>query len=319
MSSLTIIPGFKGRITINAPLAHLTTWRLGGPAEFLVEPDNEEDLLLACNFARKEGKQITVLGKGSNVLISDAGVQGLVLLYRRSSENLTICTDKSAVYAPAGVSLPILSTKAAHAGFCGFEFFCHIPGTIGGAVAGNAGTGGISGPSTQDVLSSVRVWDPASGVVKNISANALDFAYRRSRVVDDRLVILSAEFRATGHDSPHSIFKRHLSIITRRKAIQPWEQYTAGSVFKLASNHLEAPHSPGWYIDQVGLKEARVGGAYVSSLHANWIINDGNAKSVDVLKLMRKITETVLKRFNILLVPEVQLVGQHQTMLVYDH
>lgn len=139
----------------------------------------------------------------------------------------------------------------------------------------------------------------------------MEYQHRHSRPYDDGLVILSADTKATGHDAFDAIPGRHRDITIGRKKLQPQGQYVAGSVFKVAPQHADGNCSPGWLIDKAGLKGARVGGAFVSEQHANWIINDGTASSTDVLLLMRRIKECVHVRFGIQLVPEVRYIGQN--------
>ena len=271
----------------------------------LVLPCDMEDLLHTCLFARQHNLPLYVLGKGSNVLIGDAGLRGLVVLIRHGV--IALDADIGLVQADAGAMLPALARHAARAGLGGFEFLCDIPGTVGGAVAGNAGSGGPQGPSMRDVVAGVDVWDPQTGKVQSLPASALAFTYRGTALQQDGRVILSAQLRALHRDAPAAILARHREVIAHRRARQPGEPHTVGSVFRLGTHHQDAPKAPGRYIEQAGLKLARVGGAYVSDHHANWIINDGSATSAHVLALMQRIQETVLSLFGVELEPEVRI------------
>lgn len=303
MSSL--IPNFKGTILREEPLAPYTTWRIGGPAEFLLEPRDTVDLLRACAFAVERGIPLQVLGNGSNVLIDDDGLEGFVIRLRWGSATCSIVDG--VMHATAGMMLPALAARAARAGYAGLEFLCAIPGTLGGGVAGNAGRGKVHGLAMEHVLQSVEVWDPLLRVVRTVGVSELGFSFRHSRVPEQGWIVLSAEINLPRRDEPAAIFARHREIITARRGKFPQRCATAGSVFRVAPEHADEERTAGWFVERVGLKGARIGGAVVSPIHANWIINDCHATAADVRRLMSFIADTVYREFGIRLEPEVKV------------
>jgi len=305
MNHLALIPGYRGKIARDEPLAPYTTWHIGGPAEYLLEPEDIDDLLRICTFAAKRGIPLRVLGNGSNVLIDDAGLDGFVVRLRWPSSSCHI--EDGVMRATAGMMLPALATRAARAGYAGLEFLSAIPGTLGGAVAGNAGRGKVHGIAIQHVLHAVQIWDPLPRAVRRVLVPELDFGYRRSSVSEYGWIVLSAEICLPERDVPAAILTRQREIIAKRRAKYPHDRATAGSVFRMAPKHENAEHTPGWFIEQAGLKGARIGGAFVSPIHANWIINDGTATAADIQALMEHISDTVHREFGVRLLPEVRL------------
>lgn len=308
---MNMIPGYAGEIARDVPLAPYTTWRIGGPAEYFLEPINTAELLHICAFAAERGIPLQVLGNGSNVLIDDAGLAGFVVRLRCTAADCRIDADAGTLQATAGVMLPALAARAAHAGWTGLEFICAIPGTLGGAIAGNAGVGGLHGPAMQSVLNIVEIWDPLLRRVRQLTVPELTYGYRRSNVREHDWVILSAQLRLTGREEPAAIIARHREICARRRGKFPPERATAGSVFRLAAEREGEERTPGWLIEHAGLKGTRVGGAFVSPVHANWIVNDGSATAADVRQLMTRISETVRREYGVPLVPEVCLLTGH--------
>jgi len=306
-----LIPNFRGTIFREEPLAPYTTWRIGGPAEFLLEPRDTVDLLRACTFAAERGIPLQVLGNGSNVLIDDDGLEGFVVRLRWGSANC--CIVDGVMHATAGMMLPALAGRAAHAGYAGLEFLCAVPGTLGGAIAGNAGRGKAHGIAMQHVLQSVEVWDPLLRVVRTATVPELGFSFRRSRVPEHGWIVLSAEIRLPERDEPTAIFARHRQVIAGRQGKFPQHCATAGSVFRLAPEHVDEERTAGWFIERAGLKGIRIGDVVVSPVHANWIINEGHASAADVRSLMALIIDTVYREFGVRLMPEVKvLAGSRQ-------
>lgn len=286
----------------NVILAPYTTWRIGGPAAYLLEPRSEDDLLLALELARAERMPISVIGRGSNVLVDDKGVRGLVVVLQRSLSSHGIDAGVGTVGAGAGVPLPMLARRAAAGGVAGFDFLIGIPGSVGGGVIMNAGIGGRSGRCLDDVLVSARVIETPSATVRTLNRAACGLRYRGSTIGDRGWIVLSVTFVGTpGHESG-VLFAEQRRITQRRREKQPLTRKTSGSVFV----HPEGTHSAGWYLDRCGLKGYRVGGASVSHMHANWIENTGDAKADDVRELMDVMRSSVLERFGIALVAEIR-------------
>ena len=287
------------------PLAPYTTWDIGGQAEILVEPESVEHILEAYQYAQAAHSPITILGRGSNTLIDDAGIPGVVLCLRNSFDKVTVDLDRQRVQAQAGCPLPKLAVKAGQQGLAGFEFLIGIPGTVGAGVAINAGVGGVTGIAISERLESVRTLDLQTGRVQERSAADIGLRYRHSDLLH-RQWVLEATFRAEKLDDVAAIKNRQKEVLKKRAAKQPLQRHTSGSVFKQPQGGEPA----GWYIDQAGLKGYRVGDAVVSPTHANWIENSGEATAQNVRELMTHIQELVQAKFGVKLEREVRFLPQ---------
>jgi UDP-N-acetylmuramate dehydrogenase len=276
-----------------------TTLRIGGPADYFAEPDNEEDLIALVLWARRRGLPFRVIGSGANLLVSDAGVRGLVIQNRNCRGSLQARTGT--LYVGSGVQLADAASYCAGRGWSGLEWAVGIPGTVAGAIVGNAGAfGGYIG----NVVRSVTVLDQA-GQVTQFSAGDCGFVYRGSRFKGQwpqHLVLLGAALTLTRQDVA-AIQRTIAEYVTRREAAQPWEP-SAGSVFKRT-----AAHPAGWLIEQVGLKGQRVGDAQISPKHANFIVNLGQATAGDVLALITMAQRAVRERFGVDLELELEQVS----------
>lgn len=288
------------RIRKAVPLAPYTTWNIGGPAEFFAEPRSQEELEELVAHARRVGLRLTVLGRGSNVLIDDAGIGGLVICTRMLHSPPVFGLDTMTV--AAGHPMPRIAVTAGKQGRGGLDFLIGIPGTIGAGVAINAGLGGVTGTAIDSVLIDVRLLDIATGQMWLEAASALDLRYRHSNLPERGLWVMEAKLRATPAVDPEAPGRLQREILGKRKAKQPLQKHTSGSVFKQP----EGGKPAGWYIDQAGLKGLRVGGASVSAVHANWIENDGTASARDVLRLIGEVSGAVSGEFGIVLEREVQ-------------
>ncbi|HHT54826.1 MAG TPA: UDP-N-acetylmuramate dehydrogenase [Clostridiales bacterium] len=283
----------------DAPLCEYSTFRVGGPAALLSFPVDEAGLLSAIRAAVTYKTKFIVIGNGSNILFSDDGFDGLVISTQRL-RNIEICGNT--LVAGCGAPLSAITRAAARAGLSGLEFAHGIPGSCGGAVFMNAGA---YGSEISDVLRSVRCYDVEAGVVCGIPAPELGLAYRHSVFMDnDRLVILSAEFCLEPGETL-CIEARMSEIINKRRASQPLEYPSAGSVFK---------RRPGYYmgkiIEESGLKGCRIGGAAVSEKHAGFIVNTGGASARDVLALVEHIKAVILKNYGFEPECEIRFVGR---------
>lgn len=281
------------------PLAPLTTWRIGGQAQWLVEPEREA-CIDALRAARARGLPHWFLGRGSNILVADAGLPGLVLMTRNTLQGLH--REGSFLVAEAGVSLPRLAKAAAAEGFVGYEFLIGIPGTVGGAVVMNAGFKPGDPRDTRALLAEVEVLE-GDGSTRWISRNALQAGYRSTCLQDEpERFVLRARFRLSTPGEPE-----HIRAITRehllaRKRTQPLTRPTAGSIFRATRDGVPAAV----LIDQAGLKGAAEGGAIVSHKHANWIENLEGATAADIIALVRLIRERVHKLYGVFLQPEIR-------------
>lgn len=285
-----------GKLSENHPLKKYTTWRIGGLAELFYEPSNKEDCLKVYIKCVQENVPVTFIGGGSNLLISDNGIAGLVIYTKGLSELEWL---GESVRADAGLSLTYLSKMASEKGLSGLEFAAGIPGTLGGAVVMNAGA---NGHSISEVVKEVKVITK-QGELKIYSNKELDFSYRSSILQKTKELVLSVDLSLEKGDAIK--IKRKIEENLRfRKERQPIKLPNAGSVFKNPQGD-----SAGRLIEAVGAKGWRVGDAQVSKLHANFIVNLGDANANDVNKLIEEVRQAVLEKFAIVLETEVILLG----------
>lgn len=292
------------RLWPNAPLAPLTTIGTGGRAGLLLTADDLPALVSVLGLLERDQVTWICLGAGSNFLVADEGYPGVIVKLGESFQyvkGLPECTSTTngsvIVTAGAAAPLPQLAAAAAEAGLAGLDFACGIPGTVGGAVAMNAGA---YGRSLVDVLEEVEV--ASSSGVKWLPAAALDCGYRYCNLPAGTIVT-SARFRLT-RDDAQAVLKCHHSILQQRRRVQPQGVRTFGSTFKNPSGQ-----GAGRLIEAAGLKGVRRGGAEISRVHANFVVNLGDATTADVLALMSLVREEVQKSCGVVLEPEVRLVG----------
>ncbi len=280
-----------------APLARFSTMRVGGPADLLATAHNAFELRALVRFARAHDLPLTLLGRGSNLVISDRGVRGLVVHVRAEGSRI----DGGAYVAEAGIPMARAATETQKAGLSGLEFGLAIPGTVGGAVWANAGA---HGADVASVLESADIL-LADGSEARIPAGELGLAYRESRLKHrPGEVVIGARFRLA--PASEDEIKARLDDIRRwRQAHQPLGIPSAGSTFR---NPAEGP-SAGALIEAAGLKGAQEGGATVSEKHANFIVNDRRGTAADVRRLMDRVRETVLAASGVDLVPEIVFAG----------
>ena len=279
-------------------LSPYTTWKIGGPALYLVEPAFEK-LPEVIDWAKFRDMPIYFLGRGSNLLIDDAGLPGLAIVTRNSLTGLRCEGDY--IVAESGVFLPHLSKFAAREGFSGFEFLIGIPGTVGGAIAMNAG---LTVFRPREMTAIVQDFDVLNldGSIETLTMGDVNAGYRHTDLLDGKRLILQARFRLDESGDPTEIKRNTFEHLAERKRKQPLDKPTAGSTFKSPPGSKGA----GWYIEQAGLKGFQVGGARVSPVHANWIENLGSATAADVRQLIEHIQQTVKDRLEVSLETEVR-------------
>lgn len=288
-----------GRVDADAPSAPLTTYRCGGPLRVLVRAVRDDDLRRVAEvLAPLPAIPVLVMGRGSNLLISDRGFDGVAVVLGGDFERVDLDSERARVDAGAAVPLPVLARQAAKAGVGGLEFFVGIPGSVGGAVRMNAGG---HGAETADVVVDARVFDLAVGEPRAVALADLGLGYRRS-ALGPRDVVLAARF-AGRSDDPAACETRIDEIVRWRREHQPGGQ-NAGSVFTNPPGD-----TAGRLIDACGLKGLGVGGVVVSRKHANFFAASSGAHADDVLALIRLVQNRVESATGVRLVPEVQLVG----------
>ena len=281
-------------------LAGYTTWKVGGPAQWFSEPDSKAQLLEHVHWSRQQGLPLQLIGAGSNLLISDAGLPGLVICTRRL-QGAQLDAVSGLVEAEAGEPIPTLARRAAKAGLAGLEWSVGIPGTVGGAVVMNAGA---QGGCVAESLIDVTLLDPAKGEPFVLQANELEYAYRHSRLQAEAWIVLSARFQLHPDPQPASVGERTSANLHSRTSTQPYQLPSCGSVFRNPE-----PQKAGRLIEALGLKGQRLGGAEVSTLHANFIVNTGAARAADMDGLIRQIQAVVHSAHGLTLHPEVMRLG----------
>ena len=291
-------PGLRAAVS----LADFTTWKVGGAAQWFCEPEGNDQVIGLAHWARHQGLPLQVIGAGSNLLISDQGLAGLTLCQRRL-QGSQLDGVTGLIEAQAGEPIPTLARRAARAGLGGLEWAVGIPGTVGGAVVMNAGA---QGGCTSEWLEEVTVFDPnGDGEPFVLASRDLAFAYRHSRLQQEPLVVLSARFRLRAGLDPAAVGQRTSANLRSRTSSQPYQQPSCGSVFRNPE-----PQKAGQLIEALGLKGLSVGGAEVSSLHANFIVNTGAARASDMDQLIALVQQRVRQAHAIDLHPEVQRLGR---------
>jgi len=294
------LAGTKCLIQPQVALANLTSFRVGGQAQWYVAPQNINEVEASFEWLQKHHLPLTLMGAGSNLLVSDRGIEGLVLCTRHLSYS-KFDLENGTVTAGAGEALPKLAWKAAKYGCKGLEWSVGIPGTVGGAVVMNAGA---HTSSTENVLVSVKVINP-DGKIETLTAQDLNYSYRSSSLQNDQRLVIEATFQLQPGFSKEEVRAITSQNLHMRKQSQPYDKPSCGSVFR-------NPHDykAGWLIEQLGLKGYMIGGAQVAQRHANFILNYNQAKAIDILNLINYVQEQVEKHWTICLHPEVKLLGQ---------
>lgn len=284
-------------VRLDEPLSEHTTFKIGGPADIFVTPDDIDeigDILIACEDA---GMPYFILGCGSDLLVSDAGYHGVVISL--TEELIGVSAEGTKLICQAGVTLREASEMACELGLSGLEFACGIPGSVGGACYMNAGA---YGGCIADVLDEVRVLTHAGNIVE-LGVDELNLGYRQSRIADEGLVLLSATFALRKGD-PDDIRERMEDLTQQREEKQPLELPSAGSTFKRPEGYFA-----GKLITDAGLKGYQVGGAAVSRKHAGFVVNLGGATASDVRAVIAHVQDEVMRQFGVKLEPEVRFLG----------
>ena len=303
-----------GRVAASAPVAPLTTFKVGGPADLLVEPRTGDELVRVLELAERHAVPCTLLGGGSNVIVADAGVRGLVVHPRGG----TIRLDEPPAHLPqaaaglvsadAAVTINALVRWTVGRGLAGLEAWAGTPGTVGGGIYGNAHWGGRL---LSELLHDATLWSPRTGL-GTVPADAMEFGYDRSRLQRTGEVLVRARFIVQPGE-PSELRAVARQSLAYRKRTQPLHAPSAGCVFQnpQAGDRVPAgiPHSAGALIDRAGLKGFRVGGASVSPVHANFIVNDGGASARDIRALVERCRSQVRERFGVELRDEIVWLG----------
>lgn len=295
---LLVDPDFEGDVYPNEPMARHTSYRIGGPARFYVQVFTLRALTELVRTCRKNEVDWVIIGKGSNILVSDKGYPGVVITLGDDFRSCFFDEKRSCFIVGAGCSLSSLVQEAFKRSLAGLEFAVGTPGTVGGAIRMNAGS---SDEWIGSRTISVTTFLPERGL-KRYSGNDIEWVYRSSSLSPHEVIV---ECEIAVESNPASYIRGKMEgQLARRKKSQPLNLPSCGSVFKNAPEH-----SAGAMIEEVGLKGHSIGGAQVSELHANFIVNTGAAKAADVIALMTLIQEKVEEYYGIELQPEVRFLG----------
>ncbi|WP_017727210.1 UDP-N-acetylmuramate dehydrogenase [Halalkalibacterium ligniniphilum] len=287
-----------GDVRLNEPLSNHTTWKIGGPADLFIVPKNIEGLVESMNVLDANKIPWRAIGRGSNLLVADGGIEGAVIKLDKGLDELEI--DGEEIRVGGGYPLIKLATVISREGLSGLEFAGGIPGSVGGAVFMNAGA---HGSDISKILTKAKILFQ-NGRLEWLTNEELEFSYRTSRLQTEKGICVEAVFQLERGDQ--EVIKQELQKNKDyRRQSQPWNYPTCGSVFR---NPL--PHYAGQLIEKAGLKGHRIGGAQISDMHANFIVNVGNAKAQDVLALINHVKATIYEAFHVQMETEVEIIGR---------
>ena len=288
----------ESRVLVDELMKNHTTYGIGGPVDLFVLPSNKEDLIKVFEISKKYNQEVNVVGSGSNLLVSDNGIRGVVICIKNCLNNLDVEDNK--IYAECGVMLGKLVKHSIKNNLKGLENLIGVPGTLGGALIMNAGAWG---GEISNCLESVELIDPDKNEVITLAKSEIDFSYRSSSFKNGS-ILLSALFHMDYSDKTMIEDSSKIAQFGR-KDTQPLNYRSAGSVFKNPSKEKPA----GMLIDKAGLKGLTIGGAQISEKHANFFINKENAKANDMLMLIKKAKNMVKEKFDVDMNLEVKLMG----------
>ncbi len=292
----------QDRILLQAPMSEHTTLHIGGPADILVTAQSAQEIAYLIQTANAFGIPLMMLGNGSNLLVKDGGIRGLVVQF--GEEMAAITVEGTKLTSKAGASLAAVTKAAARHGLTGLCFACGIPGTVGGGVYMNAGAYG--GELKESIIEVEAI--TADGEIHVYSCEEMHFGYRYSRAQEEMMIITSVTFQLSYGDTA-AIWADMKEFNRRRNEKQPMDVPSAGSTFKRPEGHFA-----GQLIDLSGLRGVKVGDAQVSEKHAGFLVNTGNATAADFLSLIALVQKTVQEKHGVLLTPEVRIVGEDSTM-----
>ena len=294
--ALTQILGAQNVLT-NEPMARHATFKIGGPADILATPQNAEQITRTVQLCKESSIPWRVIGLGSNILVSDAGLRGVTIKIGKGFSEVRV--EGTKIIAQAGASNASIAAAAKRAGLAGYEFAAGIPGTVGGAAIMNAGAYG--GEFCQ-ACESVLCLRP-NGNVERVSAAEANWSYRHSQMMDDGSIVLEATLQLTP-DDPSAIQARMNDLRQRREDKQPLNMPSAGSTFKRPEGYFA-----GKLIEDAGLRGYRCGGAQVSQKHCGFVVNAGGATAQDVCDLIAHVQEAVYERDGVHMEPEIRMWG----------
>lgn len=288
-----------GKVMENEPLANHTTMKIGGPADLFIEPSSIEHLEKTMEVIKESGLKWTVIGRGSNLLVSDMGIEGAVIKLGKGLDNLVI--NGTEITVGAGFSLVSLSVQISKNGLSGLEFASGIPGSVGGAVYMNAGA---HGSDISNILKKAHVLFE-DGSLEWLTREEMEFSYRTSVLQKKRPGVVVEAVFSLKEGNREEIVERMQNNKNYRKDTQPYNLPCAGSIFR---NPL--PDHAGRLVEDAGLKGHSIGGAKISEMHGNFIVNAGNGRAEDVLALIQHVKDTVFDKYGIEMETEVEIIGR---------
>lgn len=291
----------NSNIFLNEPMKKYTSFKVGGPAECLIKVETQNEIQEVLKFVNKNKIPFTIIGNGTNILVSDNGIKGIVLKININKLKITELNNTIEIIVGAGFKLSILAQELLKKNISGFEELSGIPGTIGGAIKMNAGA---HGREFKDIVENVKVMD-YKGNIKNLNKKDLKFSYRHSIFLEENYIILEAKLRLE-KGIKEQIKNKMNQYKNYRKEKQPIEYPSAGSTFKRGEDFITAK-----LIDEAGLKGYKIGDAEVSTKHAGFIINIGNATSKDILALIEYVKNTIKEKFKKEIELEIEVIGEN--------
>lgn len=291
----------EDNLKTDEPMSKHSSFRVGGPAELYLEVDSVEKLKAILDVNKELKLPITVIGNGTNILVKDKGIKGIVIKYvAKGIAKATLDNDTFAITADAGLPNAALANELLKDSLTGFEFAASIPGTIGGAIYMNAGA---FGGEMENIVSEVTFLDLDDLAIYKSDGDDCDFGYRHSKFENMNTVILSATMVFNKGDKEE--IKRTMdAYLQKRLETQPYDKPNAGSTFKRGDGFITA-----MLIDEAGLKGHTIGGAQVSEKHAGFIVNTGNATAKDILDLIKYVQKTIMEKYGKAIEPEVRILG----------
>ncbi|MCQ4697904.1 UDP-N-acetylmuramate dehydrogenase [Paeniclostridium sordellii] len=287
----------KEGIYLNEPMKNHISFKVGGPADFLLKPKTEDEIKKLIEFLKNKNIPYIVIGNGSNLLVKDGGIRGVVIKIADNFNKFEI--EDTKVVAQSGALLSFMGKAILNKSLTGFEFAAGIPGTLGGAIAMNAGA---YGGEMKDIVKSVRLMDSKGNIIE-LSNKEMEFEYRRSLISKSDYIVLSAimELKEGNFDE----IKGYMKELTKSRVTkQPLNLPSAGSTFKRPEGHFAAK-----LIEDSGLKGLTLGGARVSDKHSGFVVNIGDAKAKDIIELINVVKSTVYSKFGVMLEEEVKILG----------
>ncbi len=286
-----------GEILFDEPMKNHTSFKIGGPADVMIIPSDEDNIIKSIKFCRDNNIKHFIMGNGTNLLVKDIGIRGVVIKIANGFGNIQIDGDK--VVCQGGALLSLVAKKVLRESLTGFEFASGIPGTIGGAITMNAGA---YGGEMKDIVAKVKVLDKNNNILE-LTNQEMNFRYRGSTVVDRGLVVLEVELQL--EKGEYSQIEEKMKDLThRRVSKQPLDLPSGGSTFKRPVGHFA-----GKLIDDAGLRGIRYGDAQVSEKHCGFIVNRGEATFNEVSTLIKTVQKIVYDKFNVMLEPEIKIIG----------